>query len=452
MTGIQHRVQEAIDDLVESGTERGLQVAVYRQGEQVVGAVAGVADYETERPVSADTPFYAYSTGKGATATVAHVLVERGLFDYETPIVQLWPEFGAHGKEAATVRHALTHTVGVPGIPAVTTPEDLCDWDKMCAVIAASEPWWEPGTKTAYHAYTFGYIVGEIVRRATGKPISQVLEEEVAAPLGIADELYFGMPVSELGRLARLEDEEGSGEFLASMPDDSPILKWGPRATFPTAEFGNRPDILMADIPAGGKMSARAMARMYAALLGEVDGVRLISPERLRQISAPAFSGADEIMGNPVSWALGFSIGELGSDAQETTTSFGMGGAGGTFAYADTSTGISFALTKNRLTSDFSAAERVARIVTEAIGDGGASGTESDLPAGLGKPARRALSGAGYSRLEQFVGVSEAEILRLHGMGPKALDRLRRALDARGLSFAVGGDSGTPAGSQKESR
>src|SRR5829696_6063041 len=287
MNDIQQLVQRVVDELVESGAERGLQVAVYRNGEQVADAVAGVADPETGRPVTPDTPFYCYSVGKGATATVAHVLVERGLFGYDTPIVELWPEFGAHGKQNATVRHALTHTVGVPGIPADTTPEDLCDWQKMCAAIADAEPWWEPGTKTAYHAYPFGYIVGEIVRRSTGKPISQVLWEDVAGPLGVADELYFGVPESELGRLARLEDAEGSAEFLAAMPDDAPFFKLGPRATTPTAEFGNRNDVLMADIPAGGKMSARAMARMYAALLGEVDGVRLIAPERLREMSAP---------------------------------------------------------------------------------------------------------------------------------------------------------------------
>ncbi len=262
MNDIQQRVQEAIDRLVESGAERGLQVAVYRHGDLVVDAVAGIADPATGRLVTSDTPFYAYSTGKGATATVTHVLVERGAFDYDTPIVELWPEFSVHGKEGATVRHALTHTVGVPGIPAYTTPEDLCDWEKMCAMIADAEPWWEPGTKTAYHAYTFGYIVGEIVRRATGKPISQVLREDVAGPLGVADELFFGVPESELGRLARLEDEEGSAEFLAAMPDDSPFFKWGPCATFPTADFGNRPDVLMADIPAGAKMSARGGAHV----------------------------------------------------------------------------------------------------------------------------------------------------------------------------------------------
>ena len=369
MNDLQQQVQEAINGLVETGTERGLQVAVYRHGELVVDAVAGIADPETGRPITPDTPVYAYSVGKGATATVAHVLAKRGAFDYDTPIVDLWPEFGAHGKETATVRHALTHTVGVPGIPADTTPEDLCDWDRMCAVIASSEPWWEPGTKTAYHAYPFGYIVGEIVRRTTGKPISQVLREEVSGPLGVADELYFGVPESQLDRLARLEDVEGSEEFLAAMPDDSPFFKLGPRATAPTAGFGNRKDILMADIPAGGKMSARAVARMYAALLGEVDGVRLIPDERLREVSTAAFSGEDRIMGNPVTWALGYAIGRLGADPQEATSVIGWGGAGGSYAYADTATGVTFALTKNRLTPDFSAAEQLAGIVTRAAAE-----------------------------------------------------------------------------------
>jgi CubicO group peptidase (beta-lactamase class C family) len=441
MNDIQQQVQEAIDRLVESGAERGLQVAVYRHGEPLADAVAGVADPQTGRPVKPDTPFYCYSVGKGATATVAHVLVERGFFGYDTKIVELWPEFGAHGKESATVRHVLTHTVGVPGIPAGTTPEDLCDWDKICEAIADAEPWWEPGTRTAYHAYPFGYIIGEIVRRATGKPISQVLREEVARPLGVADELFFGVPESELGRLARLEDAEGSAEMLAAMPDDAPYFKLGPRAVTPTAGFGNRTDILTADIPAGGKMSARALARMYAALLGEVDGVRLVSAERLREISAVAFSGVDQIMGFPSTWALGYSIGRLGTDPQETPMVFGYGGVGGSYAYADTATGIAFALTKNRLTPGFDAAERVARIVTEAINGGGAAHgrsdePESDLPTGLAKPARRALAAAGYVRLEQLTEVSETEVIQLHGVGPTAVERLRSALAAKGQRFA----------------
>jgi CubicO group peptidase (beta-lactamase class C family) len=368
MNDIQQQVQKAIDRLVQSGAERGLQVAVYRRGDLVVDAVAGVADPAPRRPVTSDTPFFSFSIGKGVASTVAHVLAERGLFGYDTRIVELWPEFGAHGKEKATVRHALSQSVGVPGLPPGLTVEDLCDWQKMCAIIADAEPWWEPGTKIGYHAVTFGYIVGEIVGRATGKPISQVLREEVASPLGVADELFFGVPESELGRLARLEEAEGNQEMFAAMPEDSPVFKLGPPECT-TAAYGNRADVLAADIPAGGTVTARAVARMYAALLGEVDGVRLISPERLLEVSAVAMTGVDQIFGFPSSWGLGYSIGQFMSNAQETPTVFGVGGVGGSHAYADTATGTTFALTKNRLTPSFDTAERVGGIVTKAVAD-----------------------------------------------------------------------------------
>jgi CubicO group peptidase (beta-lactamase class C family) len=369
MNDLQQQVQEAIDQLVGSGAERGLQVAVYRHGRQVVDAVAGVADPATGRPVTSDTPFYSYSVGKAVTATVAHVLAERGVLDYDTPIVALWPEFGAHGKQTATLRHALTHSVGVPGVPADTTAEEVCDWDKMCATIADATPRWEPGTKTGYHAYTYGYIVGELVRRATGRRISQVLREEVAGPLGVDGELYFGMPAAELGRLARLEDVEGAVEWLAALPSDHPMFGVGPLAVWPTAEFGNRNDVLMADIPAGCKNTARAMARMYAALLGEVDGVRLLPPERLREVTAVAFDDVDQVMGNRAVYGLGYAIGRIGTDSHDTPTVFGFAGAGGSYAYADTATGVAVALAKNRLTSDFGAAEQVAGIVTKAVAE-----------------------------------------------------------------------------------
>ena len=370
MPDAQKQVQDAIDRLVESGTERGLQVAVYRGGDLVIDAVSGIADPATERPVTPATPFYNFSIVKAAASTIAHVLAERGLFGYDTPVVQLWPEFGAHGKQSVTVRHVLNHTAGVPGIPLDTTPEDLCDWSKMCAAIADEELWWQPGTKIGYHAYTFGYIVGEIVRRATGKPISEVLREAVSGPLGIADEIYFGMPQSEHHRLARLEDPPSAGGPMPEMPPDLPMFKAAPMSLLPTAQLGNRPDILSADIPAGGKTSARAIARMYAALLTEVDGVRLISPERLREATAVSFGGIDAVFGMPTTWALGYSVGRLGSTAQDSPTTFGVGGAGGSFACADTAAGIAFAVTKNRLTNDFSAATQLSQIVFEAVSRG----------------------------------------------------------------------------------
>jgi CubicO group peptidase (beta-lactamase class C family) len=370
MDDLQRQVQEAIDRLVESGAERGVQVAVYRDGRQVVDAVAGVTDPAGGRPVDAGTVFYNFSIVKGATATIAHLLAERGLFGYDTPVAELWPEFAAHGKQAVTVRQVLDHTAGVPGIPLDTGVEDLCDWDRMCAAIADAELWWEPGTKVGYHAYTFGYIVGELVRRVTGKPISQVLLEEVAGPLGVAGELWFGMPAAEQHRLARLEDEPGAAEaaaqMMASLPPDLPMFRSAPPELFPSAAFGNRPDVLAADIPAGGKTSARAIARMYAALLGEVDGVRLLTPERLAEATAVSSSGPDEVFGQPTAWGLGYGIGGPTGDPQGVPTVFGLGGVGGSFACGDTATGVAWAVTKNRVSNDFSTSTQLGLLIAGA--------------------------------------------------------------------------------------
>jgi CubicO group peptidase (beta-lactamase class C family) len=368
-TAAQKQVQKHIDQLIDSGQERGIQVAAYEHGRLMVDAVAGVADPATGRKVTSDTPFYNFSICKSAASTVAHILVERGEFGYDTPVVKLWPEFGAHGKEKVTVRHVLSHTAGVPGIPLTTTMEDLCDWDKMCAAIADEKLWWEPGTQIGYHAYTFGYLVGEIVRRATGKKISRVLLEEMSGPLGVGKELYFGMPVSEQHRLAVLEDAETGGDaadMMASMPPDLPMFKAAPMSLMPTAVLGNRQDILAADIPAGGKTSARAIARMYAAMMDEVDGVRLLPAKRLSEATAVAMSGTDAVFGMPTKWALGYSVGRLG--AEDSTTAFGVGGAGGSFAFGDSASGVACAVTKNRLTADFSAATEIINIVTESLG------------------------------------------------------------------------------------
>jgi CubicO group peptidase (beta-lactamase class C family) len=353
---LQRLVQQNIDDRVASGTETGMQVAVYRKGELIVDAVAGAADLATGRPVTADTLFYSASTAKAATATVANVLVDRGLLAYDQPIVELWPEFGVPGggREKATLRHVLTHSVGLPAIPAWTTVEDLTDWTTMTTALAEAELWWEPGTKTTYHAQTFGFLVGELVRRATGKPISLVLREFVTGPLGVADEVYFGVPASELPRVARLDEPDGIETTSAG-----PFAKLMPPAVVATAKFANRADVLMADIPSAGTLSARGIAKLYAAMLGEVDGVGLFSPERSKEITSPALTGVDELMGNQATWTLGLPLGRLGSS---TPTTFGMPGTGGSAAWADTASGVSFALTKNR----FNPAEAEAAV---AIGN-----------------------------------------------------------------------------------
>jgi CubicO group peptidase (beta-lactamase class C family) len=348
-----HDIPELLDELVATGAERGLQVAVHRDGELVLDAVAGLADPATGRRVDPGTLFYTYSTVKAATCAVVHVLVKRGLFQYDTRLASLWPDFARHGKSAITVRHVLTHSAGLPAVPRDTTPEDLCDWDGMCARLADAEPWWPAGTRMAYHAITFGYLAGEVVRRATGVPISQVLREEVAGPIGYPDELYFGMPPAEQPRLAVLEDADAGGPEL---PDDSPFLVTVPRQLLPTAAYGNRPDILAADIPAGGKNTARALSALYAALL---DGT-LIPAAQMAEVTSVALAARDEVMGNDARWGLGFALGRPGSD---TTEAFGMAGAGGTFAWADKPSRTAVAIAKNRLTPDFATVDRVARLV-----------------------------------------------------------------------------------------
>jgi CubicO group peptidase (beta-lactamase class C family) len=376
MPEIQQLVQEAVDELILSGGERGLQVAAYQHGRPLVEVAGGQADVRTGRPVTPDTLFHVTSTGKALTSTVVHVLVQRGLFAYNTTLAELWPEFGSRGKEKITVRHVLTHTAGLPAVPADTTVDDLCDWDKMCAVLATAEPWWEPGTRTGYHPQTFGYLLGEVVRRATGQSISEVMRREVAEPLGLADELYFAVPASELPRVAHHEEPAGgmelTPEVLASLAEQVPFFKvvdgWtaAPPAAMPSAAYCNREDVLQADIPAGAVMTARAGARLYAALLGEVDGVRLISPEVLRGATEVAFSGTDEVTSYPTARGLGFEIGF--QPPLDSPTVFGMAGSGGTAAYADTRTGLSIALAKNTVTAgDYTTYLNLCELITRHL-------------------------------------------------------------------------------------
>ena len=252
------QVQKTIDGLVVSGREIGVQVAAYLNGRLIVNAVAGLADAATGNPVTPDTPFFSFSTGKGLAGTAVHVLAERGEISYDLRLAEVWPEYARHGKEQTTLRHVLTHSAGVPQLPSFTTAEDMLDWDRMCRTIASSVPLWEPGARHGYHAWTYGWLVGETVRRVTGRPISRVLAEDIARPLHADRELFFGVPDRmPLTHLARLKDRNWSAsmETLSGhLPNFDRIAPPGVR---PDAGLGNRRDVLRADIPAVGTVSAR---------------------------------------------------------------------------------------------------------------------------------------------------------------------------------------------------
>ncbi|MET9556764.1 serine hydrolase domain-containing protein [Streptomyces sp. NPDC006645] len=356
---LQRRVQAVMDELVASGAETGMQVAVHHRGHRVVDAVAGVADGTTERPVTPETLFFSFSTAKGVVALIAHLLVRNGLVGYDTPVAEVWPEFGVHGKETVTLRQVLTHTAGVPAMPGGLGPTDLADWPRVCQAIAGAEPRWRPGTQTGYHSFTFGFLVGEIAHRVTGQPVRQLLHDWVAAPLGIVGELYFGVPPTALTRLARLEDAEPHPAEPAE--HDSILAPWERQ---PRALMGNSSDFLQADIPSVGTFTARGIATVYAAIL---DG-RLIAADQLAEVSAVAFEGTDQVFGNPARLALGYPLGRVGAPVDEAPTTFGWPGGGGSYAYANPATGTSMAVTKNRLTPDFATAQRLSDVVTVELG------------------------------------------------------------------------------------
>ena len=356
---LQEPVQAAIEELIAAGDETGLQVAVLHEGHVVADAVAGIADERTGAAVEPGTLFFATSVAKGVAASVVHVLVERGELDYELRVADVWAEFGAHGKDRVTVRDVLVHAAGVPGLWPDITSADLGDWDRVCAFLAGQRPWWEPGTATGYHALTFGYVLGEVVRRTTGHTLADALRNEIAVPLGIEDELHFGVPARLLPGVAQQGPE---GAVPAPPEPGSPLDRAVPSGVQPTAAFANSGAVLGADIPAQGTMTARAAARMYAALLGHLDDLPLISTDRLHMMAATAFTGVDQVMGFSTSWALGYSQARLGAESRPGST-FGMVGSNGCAAYADIDSGVAVAVMRNRIVGDFTAVKAVDAIV-----------------------------------------------------------------------------------------
>jgi CubicO group peptidase (beta-lactamase class C family) len=348
MREIQDRIQRHLDTLVDTGAEAGVQVAVYRDGALVVDAAAGTAKR---------SPVFSFSTGKNITATLAHLLVARGHLGYDSRVTDLWPEFGVRGKETATLRHVLTHTVGLPAMPREITPKDLPDWHRVCGSLAAAEPRWPPGTATGYHSYTFGHLVGELARRATGKPVSDLLREWITEPLGIEGQLYFAVPAESLPRLARLEEPAPQRQ---PGHDDAVLAPW---ESAPSADFGNDHNILRADIPSVATATAHGLAAMFDAVLQG----RLVDPARLADLFTPAFEGTDRVFGMPARLALGFPIGRIGAPDSEKSVAFGWLGGGGSYAYADPARNVAFALTKTRLLPNFDTALSVTDILADHL-------------------------------------------------------------------------------------
>jgi len=344
----QERLQNILNNLVNEGRERGAQVAAYADGRLIVDVWAGVADARTGRPVDGDTLFPVFSTTKGIMATIIHRLVEGGALDYEMRIADAWPEFAANGKARITLRQALNHTAGIHLLPGAITAADLGDWDKVCALVADLAPQWPPGTQQEYHAVTFGWILGETARRVTGRPVVQLLRDEILIPLGVED-IFIGIPDKVESRVAVLE-EYGCNEDRP-LPDTN-AWQSVPACMLPLYRWMNTREAHLACSPASnGIMSARAIARHYAALLPEgVDGVALLPPERVAAatvLQRPDNSAPET--DPPMHVGLGYHLGEPGTAMGTGQTVFGHSGAGGSVGFADPEYRLAFAFTRNLL-------------------------------------------------------------------------------------------------------
>jgi CubicO group peptidase (beta-lactamase class C family) len=255
------------------------------------------------------------------------------------------------------------HQAGVPGLPPDLTTEQLCDWDHMCAVVAEAAPWWRPGTAFGYHAQTFGFLLGETLQRTTGARLVTLLRETLTEPLAVTDELHFAVPPPLLDRVAR--QVAPSGPPPPGPAPGSPLARAMPPGAAPDAAFANRRDVLTAQIPSFGTMSARAAARVYSALLGPVDGTRLLSAGQVAAAAAVAYAGRDQVMEMEISWSLGYSPGRYGGARSRSGSTFGMVGMNGCAAYADIDTGVAVALMRNRFSPDFTAIASLDDIVAK---------------------------------------------------------------------------------------
>ncbi len=344
----------------------GAAITVYHRGEPVVDLWGG--DRTDDDEWHSDTVAMCFSTTKGVASTSLHILADRGLVDYDETVATYWPEFAANGKEAITVRHVLTHSAGLHRIRSlVDSGERLHDWDYMTAALAAAAPAYEPGTRHGYHALTYGWLVGEIVQRVSGMGFAEFVESEIATPLD-CDGLYIGLPASERHRVAplgplsiprpnnptirRVEKRVGTqmGKVVSALPIPINTRRLAnalaPR-NVEEALFG--PGVMDAAIPAAnGFFTARSLARMYAMLAGggELDGVRLLSEERIRIISEVQRRGLDHVLVMPMDWRLGYH--RVFTSRGSVRGAFGHFGFGGSGAWADPDRDLSLGFVCNR--------------------------------------------------------------------------------------------------------
>ncbi|MFG1964245.1 serine hydrolase domain-containing protein [Nonomuraea sp. NPDC049028] len=408
-------VREVFERHFADGLELGAAFAVYLDGELVVDLWDGVADRRTERPWEADTPVFAYSCTKAIAATVLLQLAERGLVDVTAPVAEVWPEFGVRAKQRVTVEHLLSHQAGLPALDERVPVAEFEDQPAIAARLAGQRPIWRPGSAHGYHALTYGFLVGEVVRRVTGKSVGELVAAEISGPLGL--DLWVGAPDDVIARAARLTaepppgsesgrslptagGESGSGTGSGSMPSAGAGSGPARRApgVLPRAPIGppkdpiaaialaagdpnslmnrtmgnpriqdlqggaNNPVMLRAGWPAVGLVTtARSLAAFYRSLLAG----DLLRPETLADAIRPRASGPDQVLLLESAFGLGFMRPAM-SFFVPSVTAFGHTGVGGSIGLADPKYGVAAGYVMNKMADVFAGNQRAIRLM-EAV-------------------------------------------------------------------------------------
>lgn len=357
------RVRDEFERNFEQRGEVGAAVCVTVDGEPVVDLWGGSADPVTGRPWERDTAVVVFSTTKGMTALVAHLLHDRGLLDFDAPVARYWPEFAAGGKAGVPVRLLLNHQVGLPAWREPLPDGALYDWELCVSRLAAQQPYWEPGTRVGYHGLAFGYLVGEVIRRVAGRTVGRVLAEEVAQPLNA--DVWIGLPEDVEPRIApsryqtEVDAESPFFQYVVANPESVPA-----QVAMNTAGwFGNQEAVdsrasHAAEMPGvGGIATARGLATMYAPLSldGANHGVRIVSPEALPAMRYPQSRvSVDTVVRVSSTFTLGFMKSwdnrqySEGASIILGESAFGHAGFGGSVGFADPARRMSLGYTMNQ--------------------------------------------------------------------------------------------------------
>lgn len=341
-------VRDVFEGALERGDDVGASFCATVEGETVVDLWGGWADPGKTRPWAADTIVNVYSTTKTMTALTALLVADRGELDFEAPVAKYWPEFAANGKQAVKVSHLMSHSAGLSGWKEPLVTEDLYDWEKMTSLLAAQAPYWAPGSAPGYHALTQGYLVGEVVRRITGRSLGTVFREEIAGPLGA--DFWIGLPASEDHRVAELippppgqavGDGGGQTELQRNMSNNPGI------DVSATRTRGWRG----AEIPAaGGTGNARSVAEIHAILAngGVAKGRRFMSEAGCRKALELQVEGEDLILAGPARFGMGFGL-SGGVVPLPNPNSIYWGGYGGSLVIIDMDARTTFAYAMNKM-------------------------------------------------------------------------------------------------------